>query len=120
MEADSYTLGLPLVTLQRAYEVVSRGICHPLDTLIAGWVYDIADACQRHHDISVVLRQNYPTQYTVIQLPQRCHENFVQFLHLMDTYHVDSVHFTLTGHTAVSGKRVFLVDGGGFTQTLIE
>ena len=44
MEADSYTLGLPLVTLQRAYEVVSMGICEPLDTLIAGWVYNLDDA----------------------------------------------------------------------------
>ena len=105
MEA-AYPPLLPLTTLQRAYECVSRGICHPLNTLVAGWVYDLVDACRRHRDIFVVLRRNYPTQYTVIQLPQRCHEDFV--------------HFTYTGNTPVSGKRVFLVDGGGFHQSLIE
>jgi len=116
---DLYTLGLPLVTLDRAYEVASRDICQPLDMLIAGWVYDIVNACHRYHDIFVVLRQNYPTRYTVIQLPQRCHENFVKFLDF-DTFHIESgVHFTYTGNTA-AGKRVFLVEGGGFTQSLIE
>jgi hypothetical protein len=53
-------------------------------------VYDIVDACQRHHGIFVVLRQNYPTQYTVIQLPQRCHDDFVKFLDFIATYHIES------------------------------
>ena len=118
MDAAAFPPLLPLTTLQRAYDCVSRGICEPLDTLVQGWVYDLVDACQRHHDIFVVLRRNYPTQYTVIQLPQRCHEDFLQFLNF--TYHVDYVHFTYTGNTPVSGKRVFLVDGGGFHQSLIE
>jgi hypothetical protein len=117
---DLYTLELPLITLERAYEVASRGICQPFDTLIAGWVYDIVDACQRHHDIFVVLRQNYPTQYTVIQLPQRCHDDFVKFLDFIDTYHIESgVHFTYTGNTS-TGKRIFVVEGGVFSQSLIE
>jgi hypothetical protein len=120
MEAACPPPLLPLTTLQRAYECVSRGICHPLDTLVAGWVYDLVDACRRHHDIFVVLSQNYPKRYTVIKLPQRCHEDFVQFLNLMDTYHVDHVHFLYSGNTPVSRKRVFLVDGGGFHQSLIE
>jgi len=40
----SYPFRLPLITLERAYEVVSMGICEPLDTLIAGWVYNLDDA----------------------------------------------------------------------------
>ena len=117
---NSYPLRLPLSTLERVYEVVSRGICEPLDTLIAGWVYNLDDACRRHHDIFVVLSQNYPKRYTVIKLPQRCHEKFVQFLDFIDSFHVESgVLFTLTGHTA-AGKRVFLVEAGGVTQSLIE
>jgi hypothetical protein len=104
--------------VERAYAVASRGICQPLDTLIAGWVYDLVDACHRYN-IFVVLRQNYPTLYKVIQLPQRCHEDFKQFLHFLDSFHIESVNFRYTGNTA-DGKRVFLVDGGGFTQTLIE
>jgi len=104
----------------RAYEVASRGVCQPLDTLIVGWVYDNVYSCHRYYDIIVVLSQNYPTRYTVIQLPHRCHENFVKFLDFIDTYHIESgVHFTYTGNTA-AGKRVFLVVGGGFTQSLIE
>ena len=51
-------LGLHLITVDRAYEVVSRGICQPFDTLIAGWVYDLVDACHRY-DIFGVLKQNY-------------------------------------------------------------
>ena len=116
---ESYTLGLPLITVERAYEVASRGICQPLDTLIAGWVYDLVDACHRYHDIFVVLKQNYPTLYKVIQFPQRCHENFKQFLNVIDTFHIESVHFRYTGNTA-DGKRVFLVEGGGFFPSLIE
>jgi len=116
---ESYTLGLPLITVERAYDVASRGLCQPLDTLIAGWMYDILDYCHRYHDIFVVLKQNYLTRYKVIQLPQRCHEDFEQFLHFLDSFHIDSIHFTYTGNTT-DGKRVFLVDGGGFTQSLIE
>jgi len=115
---ESYTLGLPLIT-ERAYEVASRGICQPLDTLIAGWVYDLVDACHRYHDIFVVLKQNCPTLYKVIQLPQRCHENFKQFLNFIGIFHIESVHFRYTGNTT-DGKRVFLIEGGGFSQSLIE
>ena len=63
MEA-AYPLVLPLTTLQRAYECVSRGICEPLDTLVAGWVYNLDDACRRHYDIFVVLSHNYRKRYS--------------------------------------------------------
>jgi len=110
---------LPLTTLQRAYECVSRGICEPLDTLVQGWVYNLDDVCRRHHDIFVVLSQNYPKRYTVIKLPQRCHEKLKQFLEVIDTYHVDRVNFSFSGHTS-PGRPVILVDGGGFTQALSD
>ena len=112
-------LGVPLITVERAYEVTSRGICQPLDTLIAGWVYDLVDACHRYHDIFGVLKQKYPTLYKVIQLSQRCHENFKQFLNFIDTLHIESVHFRYIGNT-LDGKHVFLIEGGGFSQSLIE
>ena len=38
---NAYQPLLPLTTLQRAYECVSRGICEPLDTLVEGWVYNL-------------------------------------------------------------------------------
>ena len=116
---DSYTLGLPIITAERAYELASRGIYQSLDTLVAGQVYDLINACHRYHDIFVVLKQIYPTLYKVIQLPQRCHENFKQFLNFIDTFHIESVHFRYTGNTT-DGKRVFLIEGRGFSQSLIE
>ena len=54
---DSYTLGLPIITAERAYELASRGIYQSLDTLVAGQVYDLINACHRYHDIFVVLKQ---------------------------------------------------------------
>ena len=115
---DSYTLGLPLITMERAYEVASRGIYQPFDTLVAGQVYDLVNACHRFHDIFVVMKHNFLTLYKVILLPRRCHENFKKFLNIIDLYYVEKVYFTYTGHMS-DGKRVFLVDGGGFCQTLI-
>jgi hypothetical protein len=55
-QPDTYTLGLPIITVERAYELVSRGIHQPLDTLIAGQVYDIVNVGRRFHDILVVLK----------------------------------------------------------------
>jgi len=94
---DSYTLGLPLSGadlriyisgyipvprhasrrpgVERAYEFTSRGIYQSLDTLVAGQVYDLVNACHRYHDIFVVLKHNFLTLYKVILLPRRCHEN---------------------------------------------
>jgi hypothetical protein len=64
MEASqphTYTFGPPIRTLDWAYELVSRGIHQPLDTLIAGQVYDIVNVGRRSHDIFVVLKHTFLT-----------------------------------------------------------
>jgi len=100
-----------------AYELVSRGIHQPLDTLIAGQVYDIVNVGRRFQNIFVVLKHTFLTEFKVILLPQRCHENLKRILNFIDEYHVENVYFTYTGNTA-DGEPVFVVDGGGFCSTL--
>jgi len=46
-------------------------------------------------------------------------KNSKKILNIIDLYYVEKVYFTYTGHTS-DGKHVFLVEGGGFCQTLIE
>ena len=103
--------------MERTYEFTSRGIYQSLDTLVAGQVYDLVNACHRYHDIFVVLKHNFLTLYKVILLPRRCHENLKRILNFIDEYHVENVYFTYTGNTA-DGEPVFVVDGGGFCSTL--
>jgi len=105
---DSYTLGLPIITVERACELASRGIYKSHDTLIAGQVYDLVNVYRRFHDIFVVLKHTFLTEFKVILLPQRCHANLKKCLHIIVQYYVAYVYFRYTGNTA-DGKPVFLV-----------
>ena len=115
--SEAYTLGLPIIDVERACELASRGIYQSLDTLIAGQFYDLVKVYRRFHDIFVVLKHNFLTEFKVILLPQRCHANLNTFLNIINDYHVQYSYFNYLGDTNV-GEPVLLVDGGGFCQTL--
>jgi len=116
-QPDTYTLGLPIITVEQAYELVARGIHRPLDTLIAGQVYDIVNVGRRYHDIFVVLKHTFLTEFKVILLPQRCHENLKKVLDIIDKYHLEYSYLQYICNTKV-GEPVLWVNGGGFCQTL--
>ena len=110
------TLGLPIRTLEWANHLVSRGIHQPIDILIAGRTFSVAYVTRRFHDIFVVLKHTFISEFYIILLPQRCHETFMGLLGTIKQFHIDNMYLEYVGIDG--GKPVLWAEGRGFCSFL--